>query len=100
MKRPIAFWLILAALTGGVLARLLPEPFSQPLLLIPFGFCIALGWVLAIRNGGLNSGWSSLFLPLKPLTVVRRSKSLAAFGISAAFAAGVYISLWLAAFAS
>ena len=87
---------LLAAVAGGVAVSAVPQVAVLGLVLAPFLVCIVLGWVLTVQNRGLNLRLSGLILPIKPFTKVQPSRSLVAFGLSAAFAAGACFSLLLA----
>lgn len=88
---------LLAAVAGGVAVSAVPKVAVFAVVLPPFLVCIILGWVLTAQNRGLNLGWSSFILPIRPFTKVQPSRSLVAFGLSAAFAAGACLGLLLAA---
>jgi len=96
-RRGIGTFIALALIAGGITVNLVPEPAMLAVVLPPFLLCIVFGWVLTIQNRGLNLGPSGIFLPIKPFTRVRASRSLMGFALSAAFSAGACLGLLLMA---
>jgi hypothetical protein len=86
---------LVSMLIGTVSVLLIPSEFVLAPILVPFAFCIALGWYLAFQNKAVQlTPFRVFFWPWVNLTAsLRKSRAMQAFCVAAGLAVGGCLAL-------
>lgn len=96
MNARICFEILSSAIVGAVMVYLVPQNYVLPIILMVFGICIALGWIITFQNRAIDFRSRSIS-PIKSFTIIKPSGSVRAIGVFSAFAIGACLwMLWVA----